>query len=80
MDRHTWLELQLTGLPGLSQAGQPADQAAEGFLELYPGQLSAGAVMHAGAEGQMAGRVAGDVEPVRITDTEGSRLAVPTAA
>ena len=43
------------------------------FLQLNAGQLSAEAVMHAGAEGQVPGRVACDVEPVRI----GERRRVP---
>jgi hypothetical protein len=47
-------------------ARQSADQAAEGLLKLYPGELSAEAVMYAGAEGQAAGCVADDVKPVRI--------------
>ena len=66
--RRLWI-----AIPGLNSSslagtasrspGKQADQAAEGFLKLYPGQLSAEAVMHAGAEAQVAGGVAGDVEP-----------------
>ncbi len=59
------VQMRLAGEPFISR-GLTADQAAEGLLELYPGQLSTEAVMHAGAEAQVAGCVTGDVEPVRI--------------
>ena len=48
------------------RSGQAADQAAECLLKLDPGKLGAQAVVHADAEGQVAGGVAGDVEPVRV--------------
>ena len=71
VDRHSRFELKFAGGHREPEPGQPADQPAEGLLKLHPGELGAEAVMHARAEGQVAGRVAGDVEPVRIGEYRG---------
>src|SRR5436305_660869 len=64
VDAHVVAEGDLLEGDGEPEARQAAQQGFEGDLEFHPGQRLAQALVDAEAEGDMAARVAADVEGV----------------
>ena len=58
-------------------ARKALQQAADGDLRFHPRQRHSGTGMNAGAEGEMAVRLAADIETIGIRNWAGSRLAAP---
>src|SRR5687767_2841643 len=59
------------GVAGEGEVREAVEQGAEGDLPLEPGQRGAKAVVYAVAEGEVAARVARDVQPRRVAITIG---------